>query len=193
VCASCVSQQQQRASPNWLHLQAASACRSPTSAILRFNARPGFIHVPVKRHRGLSGYVSHGNTETGKKTPGEPGHTRDTQDTRAQMGTRITQTNLTTIQTQRHTRTSARPRDGQVNSRKNGRRPGPDRYRSRRKTSRHPDVFSWGGHSLGASRFWGAGRRASFGSLVFQVVFAIGELVSNKLLRDPRSILVGEW
>ena len=46
--------------------------------------------VTVKRHRG------------------EPGHTRDTQDTRAQTGTRITQTNLTTIQTQRHTRTTTR-------------------------------------------------------------------------------------
>jgi hypothetical protein len=47
--------------------------------------------LPVKRHRG------------------EPGHTRDTQDTRAQTGTRITpQTNLTTIQTQRHTRTTTR-------------------------------------------------------------------------------------
>ena len=45
--------------------------------------------VPVKRHRG------------------EPGHTRDTRDTRAHAGTRITQTNLTTIQTQRHTRTTS--------------------------------------------------------------------------------------
>ena len=35
--------------------------------------------VPVKRHRG------------------EPGHTRDTRDTRAHAGTRITRTNLTTI------------------------------------------------------------------------------------------------
>ena len=35
--------------------------------------------VTVKRHRG------------------EPGHTRDTRDTRAHAGTRITQTNLTTI------------------------------------------------------------------------------------------------
>ena len=36
---------------------------------------------------------------TGKKTPGgavgEPGHTRDTRDTRAHAGTRITRTNLT--------------------------------------------------------------------------------------------------
>ena len=41
---------------------------------------------------------------TGKKTPGGAGtHTRDTQDTRGrQTGTRVTQTNLTTIQTQRH-------------------------------------------------------------------------------------------
>ena len=56
------------------------------------------MELPVKRHRG------------------EPGHTRGTQDTRAQTGTRITQTNLTTIQTQRHTRTTTRrpkPRPGQ--------------------------------------------------------------------------------
>ena len=47
---------------------------------------------------------------TGKKTPGEPGHTRDTSplDTRAHTGTRITQTNLTTIQTHQHTRTTSR-------------------------------------------------------------------------------------
>jgi len=32
---------------------------------------------------------------TGKKTSGEPGHTRDTRDTRAHKGTRTTQTNLT--------------------------------------------------------------------------------------------------
>ena len=37
------------------------------------------LPVPVKRHRG------------------EPGHTRDTRDTRAHAGTRITRTNLTTI------------------------------------------------------------------------------------------------
>ena len=47
-------------------------------------------HAPVKRHRGV------------------PGHTQDTRDTRAHAGTRITRTNLTTIQTQRHTRTTAR-------------------------------------------------------------------------------------
>jgi len=32
----------------------------------------------------------------------EPGQTRDTGDTRAHTGTRITQTNLTTIQTHQH-------------------------------------------------------------------------------------------
>ena len=46
--------------------------------------RPGLAELrvwgfPVKRHRG------------------EPGHTRDTRDTRAHAGTRITRTNLTTI------------------------------------------------------------------------------------------------
>ena len=42
---------------------------------------------------------------TGKKTQrGEPGHTRET---RAHTGTRITQTNHTTIQTHEHTRTTA--------------------------------------------------------------------------------------
>ena len=41
---------------------------------------------------------------TGKKTPGGAGtHTGHARDTRAHTGTRITQTNLTTIQTQRHT------------------------------------------------------------------------------------------
>ena len=47
----------------------------------------------------------------GKKTPGGAGtHTGHTRDTRAHTGTRITQTNLTTIQTQRHTRkTTQRP------------------------------------------------------------------------------------
>jgi hypothetical protein len=47
----------------------------------------------------------------GEKIPGEagirgtglePGQTRDTGDTRAHTGTRITQTNLTTIQTHQH-------------------------------------------------------------------------------------------
>ena len=37
---------------------------------------------------------------------GEPGHTRET---RAHTGTRTTQTNLTTIETHEHTRTTARP------------------------------------------------------------------------------------
>ena len=46
-----------------------------------FTHRPNRVPraVPVKRHRG------------------EPGHTRDTRDTRAHAGTRITRTNLTTI------------------------------------------------------------------------------------------------
>ena len=50
------------------------------------------VHVPVKRHRG------------------EPGHTRDTRDTRAHAGKRITRTNLTTIhpnpKTQTRTKTA---------------------------------------------------------------------------------------
>ena len=68
---------------------------------------------------------------TGKKTPGgagtHTGHTRDTL---------ITQTNLTTIQTQRHTRTGARPRDGQNRGRLNSRRPRADR--STRPTQKRP-------------------------------------------------------
>ena len=65
---------------------------------------------------------------TGKKTPGGAGtHTGHTRDTRAHTGTRITQMNLTTIQTQRHTRTAARPRDGRNRGRLNKRRPGADR------------------------------------------------------------------
>ena len=42
--------------------------------------------LPPTRERG-----------TVKRHRGEPGHTRDTRDTRAHAGTRITQTNLTTI------------------------------------------------------------------------------------------------
>ena len=65
---------------------------------------------------------------TGKKTPGGAGtHTGHTRDTRAHTGTRITQMNLTTIQTQRHTRTAARPRDGRNRGRLNKRRSGADR------------------------------------------------------------------
>ena len=51
-----------------------------------------------------------GQLSTGKKTPGGAGtHTGHTRDTQAHKGTRITPTNLTTIQTHQHTtRTSAR-------------------------------------------------------------------------------------
>ena len=42
-------------------------------------------------------------------TGGAGTHTGHARDTRAHKGTRITQTNLTTIQTQRHTRTTTRP------------------------------------------------------------------------------------
>ena len=45
--------------------------------------------LPVKRHRG------------------EPGHTRDTRDTRAHADTRITRTNLTTIHRDRYKEYSA--------------------------------------------------------------------------------------
>ena len=56
-------------------------------------------------------YARPTKTGTGKKTPGGAGTHTDTghaRDTRAHTGTRITQTNLTTIQTQRHTRTTTR-------------------------------------------------------------------------------------
>ena len=50
---------------------------------------------------------------TGKKIPGEPGHTRDTHGTRGRTsaGTRITPTNPTTIQIHQHTK-PARPARG---------------------------------------------------------------------------------
>ena len=51
------------------------------------------LHVPVKRHRGEPGHTHGTHTPTGNTD----GHTD-----------RITQTNLTTIQTQRHTRTTTR-------------------------------------------------------------------------------------
>jgi hypothetical protein len=84
---------------------------------------------------------------TGKKTPGGAGtHTGRTQDTRAHKGTRVTPTNLTTIQpskstnsnTQPTTRTSARrrrlrrQRDGRLNSH------GPGADRSPRSTQKRP-------------------------------------------------------
>ena len=56
-------------------------------------------------------------THTGRKTPGGAGthtyksqpRTGHTRETRAHTGTRTTQTNLTTIETHEHTRTTARP------------------------------------------------------------------------------------
>ena len=77
-------------------------------------------HKPARKPHGSHGRTSqpstqtqiHKPTRTGKKTP--RGGSRDThgtqhtRDTRAHTGTRITQTNLTTIQTQRHTRTTTR-------------------------------------------------------------------------------------
>ena len=89
---------------------------------------PGTVHksrvrVPVKRHRREPGHVrdppwcvkflcececvSVCDFCHGKETPGVAGtHKGHTRDTRAQTGTRITQTNLTTIQTHKHTRTA---------------------------------------------------------------------------------------
>ena len=85
------------------------------------------IHTPVKRHR---------EAYTVKRQRGEPGHTRDThtRDTRAHKGTRITPTNLTTIQTHQHT--PARQRNGRNRGRLNSRRPGADR--SPRPTQKRP-------------------------------------------------------
>ena len=63
-------------------------------------------HILVKRHRGEPGRTQTG-TGTGSKTPG--GARTHTRDTRAHTSTRITQKNLTTIQTHQHTpRTTAR-------------------------------------------------------------------------------------
>ena len=47
-------------------------------------------------YNGFINRVVNGQCVYGKKTPGEPGHTRDT---RAHTGTRMTQSNLTTIPT----------------------------------------------------------------------------------------------
>ena len=70
--------------------------RHPVNVILGASTELSeIIFLPVQRHRGMTG---------GR----EPGHTRDTWDTRAHTGTRITQTNLTSIQTHQHTRTTAR-------------------------------------------------------------------------------------
>ena len=59
--------------------------------------------------------ASLGSEEPVKRHRGEPGHTGDT---RAHTGTWITQTNLTTIQTHQHTRTT---RDDRIRGRLNGR------------------------------------------------------------------------
>ena len=77
----------------------------------RARARAGRARQsPVKRHRG------------------EPGHTRDTRDTRAHAGTRITRTNLTTIHSNPTCNdTPAHENRDRLNSRKNNRKPGVDR------------------------------------------------------------------
>ena len=78
--------------------------------------------------------------EPGKKTPGGAGtHTGHTRDTRAHTGTRITQTNLTTIQTQRHTRTTTRRPKPWPAQHPQG-RPGTDR--SPRPTQKRPPPAS---------------------------------------------------
>ena len=62
-------------------------------------------YTPVDYPWNLAPALKRGADNTGKKTPGEPGHTRDTQ---AHTRTHGTQTNLTSIHTQRHTRTTTR-------------------------------------------------------------------------------------
>ena len=81
---------------------------------------------------------------TGKKTPGGAGtHGTHTRDTRAHTGTRITQTNLKTIQTHRHTRTTTRRRgrlkSQHCDSTTDCRRPGADR--SPRPTQKRPPPY----------------------------------------------------
>ena len=53
------------------------------------------LHTPHKQAKRI-GFVKIGTVPV-KRHRGEPGHTRDTRDTRAHAGTRITRTNLTTI------------------------------------------------------------------------------------------------
>ena len=68
----------------------AHSCAAKSSQVKSRASRSISRGVPVKRHRG------------------EPGHTRDTQDTRAHAGTRITRTNLTT----NHPNPTTHPHDG---------------------------------------------------------------------------------
>ena len=72
-------------------------------------------NYPVKRHRG------------------EPGHTRDTRDTRAHAGTRITRTNLTTIHPNRSGHKPARKPHGS-----HGRTSQPSTQTQRHKPARKP-------------------------------------------------------
>ena len=53
------------------------------------------LHTPAQTNKGI-GFVKIGTVPV-KRHRREPGHTRDTRDTRAHAGTRITRTNLTTI------------------------------------------------------------------------------------------------
>ena len=100
---------------------------SPAGPVFTGTVHKSRVRVPVKRHRREPGHVrdppwcvkflcececvSVCDFCHGKETPGVAGTHKgqwDTQGThaRAQTGTRITQTNLTTIQTHKHTRTA---------------------------------------------------------------------------------------
>ena len=82
-----------------------------------------FICHPGKTHNHRSRGDTPWKAQTVKRHRGEPGHTRDTRDTRAHAGTRITRTNLTTI----HSNPTTHPHRDRLNSRKNSRKPGVDR------------------------------------------------------------------
>jgi hypothetical protein len=88
--------------------------------------------------RSWIGHNSHSSTGTGKKTPGEPGHTRDTHGTRERTRAlgphrRTSQPSIQNHQ-QRTTRTSARQRDPYATR--------DDRNRGRLSLSRQPQVRS---------------------------------------------------
>ena len=93
--------------PPRLRVDTAMAAAGAMPIVLAVDAIPlTQLHAVLPRPRR---YARPTKTGTGKKTPGGAGTHTDTghaRDTRAHTGTRITQTNLTTIQTQRHTRTT---------------------------------------------------------------------------------------
>ena len=97
------------------------------------------VSLPLNSLRRQSAKVPRRRVEhPAKKTPGGAGtHTGQARDTRAHTGTRITQTNLTTIQTQRHTRTTWHATaETAAGSTAAARRPGADR--SPRPTQKRP-------------------------------------------------------